>query len=53
MFLCENMHLYRLHFEVRVYSNLTVKDINNMLEKVSLEDHHDRDMLAGKVLGNI
>merc|ERR1712198_142413 len=26
----------RLHFEVRVYSNLTVKDINNMLEKVSL-----------------
>merc|ERR1719391_1679745 len=40
----------RLHFGVRVYSNLTVKDINNMLEKVSLEDHHDRDMLAVVVL---
>ena len=39
----------RLQFEVRVFSNLTVKDINNTLEKISLEDHSDRDMLAGIV----
>ena len=49
MFIVKICLIFRLHFEVRVYSNLTVKDINNMLEKVSLEDHHDRDMLAGEL----
>lgn len=37
----------KLQFEVRIYSNLTVKDIYNTMEKVSLEDHSDRDMFAG------
>ena len=39
----------KLQFEVRIFSNLTVKDIYNMLEKVSLEDHVDRDMLSGEI----
>ena len=38
----------KLQFEVRIYSNLTVKDIYNTMEKVSLEDHSDRDMFAGR-----
>ena len=37
----------RLQFEVRIYSNLSVKEINNTLEKTALEDHSNRDMLAG------
>ena len=37
----------RLQFEVRIYSNLSVKEINNTLEKIALEDHSNRDMLAG------
>ena len=37
----------RLQFEVRIYSNLSVKEINNTLEKTALEDHNNRDMLAG------
>ena len=40
----------KLQFEVRIFSNLTVKDIYNMLEKVSLEDHVDRDMLSGEII---
>ena len=39
---------HRLQFEVRVHSNLTVKEIRNMLEKVSMEDHSNSDMFAGK-----
>ena len=39
----------RLQFEVRIYSNLSVKEINNTLEKTALEDHSNRDMLAGSI----
>jgi len=42
----------RLQFEVRIYSNLSVKEINNTLEKTALEDHSNRDMLAVVVLSH-
>ena len=39
----------KLQFEVRMYSNLTVKDIYKTLEKVSLEDLSDCDTFACKL----
>ena len=39
---------HRLQFEVRVHSNLTVKEIRNLLEKISMEDHSNSDMFAGE-----
>ena len=38
----------KLQFEVRVYTNLAVKDIYKTLEKVSMEDLSDCDTFAGK-----
>ena len=43
----------RLQFEVRIFSNLSVKEINNTLEKTALEDHNNRDMLAGNICFNL
>merc|ERR1711915_961072 len=42
----------KLQFEVRVYQNLTSKDIERTLEKVSLEDHSNHDMLAVVILSH-
>ena len=38
----------KLQFEVRVYTNLAVKDIYKTLEKVSMEDLTDCDTFARK-----
>ena len=38
----------KLQFEVRVYTNLAVKDVYRTLEKVSMEDLSDCDTLARK-----
>ena len=38
----------KLQFEVRVYTNLAVKDIYKTLEKVSMEDLTDCDTFACK-----
>ena len=38
----------KLQFEVRIYTNLTVKDVYKTLEKVSLEDLSDCDTFARK-----
>ena len=37
----------RLGFEVRICSNLSVKDITKTLEKAAMEDHTNNDMFAG------
>ena len=38
----------KLQFEVRIYTNLTVRDIYKTLEKVSMEDLSDCDTFARK-----
>ena len=42
----------KLQFEVRIYSNLSVKEITNTLEKTAGEDHTDRDLFAVVVLSH-
>ena len=40
----------RLGFEVRICSNLSVKDITKTLEKAAMEDHTNSDMFAGETV---
>lgn len=42
----------RLEFEVRVYQNLSSKDIERALEKASLEDHSKHEMFAVVILSH-
>jgi len=42
----------KLEFEVRVYQNLSTKDIERALEKASLEDHSKHEMFAVVILSH-
>jgi len=42
----------KLDFEVRVYQNLSTKDIERALEKASLEDHSKHEMFAVVILSH-
>ena len=50
----ENLYntLRCLDFEVRVYDDMTLKDIDTILQKLALEDHSDADCILVAVLSH-